>query len=364
MPAPTAAVSSLSRQLAAPMRLSSLALRESDLEFFLQEACRSAAEGVGAGFAGVLQYRADEQIFVLQAGVGMQARFVGRTRIAADLGTTAGLAWHAGEPVHFGRFAAGGRLRMLDTAIGHGVRWLVSIPVPGEGEERFGVLEVGSAGAGEFAQGDLAFLQGLADCIGAAVQRHADRACRADRATLVAERRRVVRKPQPDTLGRPEASTRPDRQRRSQGGCDRTEFPTAQNAAMRRQPSTACSKTPRCRMEAGSPWLVVPRPLRPAQLDCFLHGLFGTECNGMNKRVVSALARLWHDPWVEAASRAGLPRAVAADDLASTLASVPAGLPATRAVPGLLASVGHPYAGSVNAQSKGRIGHARRGKQV
>jgi len=104
---------------------------------------------------------------------------------------------------------------MLDTAIGHGVRWLVSVPVPGEGEERFGVLEVGSAGAGEFAQCDLAFLQGSADCIGAAVQRHADRAHRSVTPWVG--------------------------QRRSQGDGDRTEFPTVQNAAMRRQPSTFCS---------------------------------------------------------------------------------------------------------------------------
>ncbi len=201
------------------------------MEFLLQEACRSATEGVGAGFAGVLQYRADEQAFVLQAGVGMQAHFVGRTRIAADLGTTAGLAWHVGQPVHFGRFAAGGRLCMLGTAIGHGVRWLVSVPVHGEGEEMFGVLEVGSAATGAFAQGDLAFLQGLADCIGAAVERHADQARRADRAMLAAERRRAVFEPQRNDVRWPEDPTGPDRQRRTHADGDRMRFLTARNAA-------------------------------------------------------------------------------------------------------------------------------------
>ncbi len=197
---PAAAVLLLSRQLAALMRLDDLARRESNLEFLLQETCQSAAEGVGAKFARVLQYRADEQAFVLQAGVGTQARFVGRTRVAADLGTTAGLAWHTGQPIHFRDFAAGGRLNMLDTAIRRDVRRLVSVPVHGEGGEMFGVLEVGSAEAGEFAQCDLAFLQGLADRISVAVERHADQARRADRATLVAERRRALREPQRDSV--------------------------------------------------------------------------------------------------------------------------------------------------------------------
>ncbi len=65
--------------------------------------------------------------------------------------------------------------------------------------------------------------------------------------------------------------------------------------------------------------------VRPPQLDCFLHALIGTEHNGMETSVLSALARLGHDPWVEAARLAGLPSAVAADDLASALASAPAG---------------------------------------
>ena len=95
---------------------------------------------------------------------------------------------------------------MWDTAVGHGIRRLVSVPVHGEGGERFGVLEVGSAEAGEFAPCDLAFLQALADGVGAAVERHADRARRADRATLAAERRRAVREPRLGGVWQPEVT--------------------------------------------------------------------------------------------------------------------------------------------------------------
>ncbi len=65
--------------------------------------------------------------------------------------------------------------------------------------------------------------------------------------------------------------------------------------------------------------------VRPSQFDCFLHALVRAEYNGMETSVLSALARLGHDPWLEAARLAGLPRTVAADDLAITLASAPAG---------------------------------------
>ena len=190
-PAPCA-IPPPSRHLAMLVRFYELARRSGDLGSILQEACRSAAEGVGADYAAMLQYCEYEQTFVLQAGVGVQTGFVGRTRIAAGLETTVGLAWHD-QPVHFRRFPAGSRIRLLEVMTRQGVHRLVSVPVPGVGRAAFGVLEVGSAETGEFAQRDLLFLQTLADCIGAAVGRHADQASRADRAALAAERHSAVR---------------------------------------------------------------------------------------------------------------------------------------------------------------------------
>lgn len=180
------------RHPAALARFDAVAHRPGNPELILQEACRSAVEGVDAGYAGMLQYRVGERSFVLQAGVGMPARFVGRARIAAGLETTAGLAGHADQPIHFRRFPAGDCIWALDALTGQGVHRLVSVPVPREGGAAFGVLEVGSAEAGEFAPSDLLLLQVLADGVGAAVERHADRARRADRATMSAERHRAM----------------------------------------------------------------------------------------------------------------------------------------------------------------------------
>ena len=193
-----AAISSPSRQVALSAQFDARACQDGDLESMLHEACRTAAEGVGTRFVGLLQHRADEQAFVLQAGIGWQARMVGRVRIAADLQTTAGLAWHFGQAIHFRHLVAGGRIRIPDALARCGVHRVISVPVRGATAEAFGVLEVASAAAGEFVQHDLLFLQALADSVAAAVDRHAGLASQADQTALAAERRVFVRKAAPD----------------------------------------------------------------------------------------------------------------------------------------------------------------------
>ena len=163
------------RQAALIGRFDVLTHLEGDLDAVVCEACRVAAGGTGAGIAGVLQYRADEDAFVLQAGIGWPAGMVGRTRVAADLGTTAGLAWLTGQLVQFRELDATGYIRPLEALAGHGIHRIVSVPIRGDGQRAFGVLEVGSAEAGEFTRHDLSFLQGIANGVAMAVGLHASR---------------------------------------------------------------------------------------------------------------------------------------------------------------------------------------------
>jgi hypothetical protein len=58
-------------------------------------------------------------------------------------------------------------------------------------------------------------------------------------------------------------------------------------------------------------------------LNEFLFAAIGTEANGMTLSVLSAFARLGHDPWQEAARLAGLPKSEAAESLARTIAGMP-----------------------------------------
>ena len=196
-PAPSASAEAARRGTAFPSfrqaaligRFDVLAHLQGDLDAVACEACRVAAEGTGAGIAGVLQYRADEDAFVLQAGVGWPARMVGRTRVAADLSTTAGLAWLAGQLVQFHELNATDRTRVPEAIVGHGMHRIVSVPIRGEGQRAFGVLEVGSVEAGEFTRHDLSFLQGIANGVAMAVKLHASRT---EQAELAVKRRAAL----------------------------------------------------------------------------------------------------------------------------------------------------------------------------
>lgn len=64
-----------------------------------------------------------------------------------------------------------------------------------------------------------------------------------------------------------------------------------------------------------------PRPT----FDAFLYASVGTEENGMELSVVSALARFGVDPWQEAARLATLPQELAADGLRLLLDRLPEG---------------------------------------
>ncbi len=72
--------------------------------------------------------------------------------------------------------------------VGHGVHRMVSVPIRGDSQRAFGVLEVGSAEAGEFAQHDLSFLQGIANGVAMAVGLQAGRISRTEQAELAVER--------------------------------------------------------------------------------------------------------------------------------------------------------------------------------
>jgi hypothetical protein len=60
-----------------------------------------------------------------------------------------------------------------------------------------------------------------------------------------------------------------------------------------------------------------------SKLDAFLFASIGEEESGMPLSVASALARLGNDPWVEAEKLTAMPRAIAAETLASMIAKIP-----------------------------------------
>ena len=161
------------RQMSLAAWFSTFADQHDDLDLVAYEACKVAAVGVRARFVGLLQFRADQRAFVLQAGVGWQGTEAGSVRQAADLTTTAGIAWHTGQLTHFRSLPPCGRVRAIGPMRARGVQSVLSVPIRGEAGEGFGVLEVGSLETGKFTRHDGSFLQALAYDLAAAVGQQA-----------------------------------------------------------------------------------------------------------------------------------------------------------------------------------------------
>ena len=114
------------------------------------------------------------------------------TRVAADVGTTAGLAWLTGQLVQFRQLDAIGCIRVPEAMVGHGIRRMVSVPIRGGGQKAFGVLEVGSTDADEFTRRDLTFLQSIADIVSAVMSLQSARLGRPEQAELLARRQAAL----------------------------------------------------------------------------------------------------------------------------------------------------------------------------
>lgn len=151
------------------------ALQATDFDVLLQEACRISATGLGSELSKVLEYRPEEDKFLLRAGIGWKPGVVGHARVAADLGSAAGYAFRTGEAVlssHLGAAAAQGegRFRASPVMVEHGVRRAINSPIRGR-DGSFGVLEVDSPEESKFTQADIAFMEGVANILGVAMER-------------------------------------------------------------------------------------------------------------------------------------------------------------------------------------------------
>lgn len=66
--------------------------------------------------------------------------------------------------------------------------------------------------------------------------------------------------------------------------------------------------------------------LQNSLLNEFLFAPVGTEANGMTLTMISVLARLGYDPWLQAAELAKLPKPEATESLAQIIANTPNGI--------------------------------------
>ena len=146
------------------------ALRAEDFGRLLQRATELCAEGMGAQFCKALEYKRDQDLLLVVAGVGWGPDVVGQAVVGADLASPAGFALKTGQPVISNHLENEQRFRTPQLMADHGVRRAVNVIIRNR-EGDFGVLEVDDTREGQFDPADIAFMQGFANLLGGAIER-------------------------------------------------------------------------------------------------------------------------------------------------------------------------------------------------
>ena len=148
------------------------ALRATELDGVLDQACEVAAKGLETSFAKVLEFRPASQDFLLRNGVGWKPGVVGRIVLAADLASPAGFALRTKMPVVSNHLAAETRFRTPAVLAEHEIHRAINVIVEGDAGLPFGVFEADSSDRSQFTVHDLSFMQSLANILSAAITRH------------------------------------------------------------------------------------------------------------------------------------------------------------------------------------------------
>ncbi len=151
------------------------ALENDDLDAILTKACALAAQGLEVTLAKVLERRRDSEDFLIRAGVGWRDGVVGVATIPGGMKSPAGYAFETGEPVISNHLGREDRFRTPEIMVEHGVQRAINVLLGGS-EDRYGVLESDSKSEGAFSVTDINFLESLANTLGVAIEKEADRA--------------------------------------------------------------------------------------------------------------------------------------------------------------------------------------------
>ncbi len=146
------------------------ALKGTDLDALLQEACRLVAEGLNVRFCKVLELIPGEQRLLVRAGVGWRDGVVGHAKLDAGDGSAAGHAVRTDNPVISNNLAEETRFQTPRLLIEHGIERAMNVIIRVDSKP-FGVLEVDSRHSGLFFEHDIVFLRASANLLGVAIER-------------------------------------------------------------------------------------------------------------------------------------------------------------------------------------------------
>ncbi|MBE7210787.1 MAG: GAF domain-containing protein [Gluconacetobacter diazotrophicus] len=159
------------RQQAALSAFGLHALRTTDLDELLRAATEHCAHGLSVSLCKILRPDPGTGELLLHAGTGWKPGTVGQATVGADLASPAGYALRTGAPVISNHLEHEDRFRTPALMAEHDVRRAVNVLITAH-RQPWGVLEADSPDPGAFEPEDVAFLQGLANLLGVAVERH------------------------------------------------------------------------------------------------------------------------------------------------------------------------------------------------
>ncbi len=146
------------------------ALEGIPLQTLLDEACAVVSRVLGLELAKVLELDPDGDTLLVRAGVGWQEGVVGTRKVPADATSQAGLALRSHEPVVVENLAGDARLGGTALLKEHGVVSGLCAAIHGR-EGPYGVLGAHSTRRRTFTRNDVNFLRGVANILGAAIER-------------------------------------------------------------------------------------------------------------------------------------------------------------------------------------------------
>lgn len=159
------------QQQATVAQLGQQALDNINLDELCEQACHLVAQQLQVEYTKVLELT-DQETLLLRSGVGWQPGLVRQAPIGTNLDSQAGYTLASAKPVIVEDLSTETRFKGPALLVDHGIVSGISTIIPGK-NRALGVLGAHTRQKRRFSEDDAAFLQAIANIIGAAVERTA-----------------------------------------------------------------------------------------------------------------------------------------------------------------------------------------------
>jgi putative methionine-R-sulfoxide reductase with GAF domain len=157
-------------QQAEVARFGQLALEGTDIDELGQEASRILTEVLEIDYGGVMKLDPSGEELLLVAADGLPKELVGAARIPAGYRSQSGYALATGMSIVVNDWDQESRFQQSELQRTQGMKSAATILIKGKGQP-FGVIGAGSRRQREFTQGDVDFMQALANVLANAIER-------------------------------------------------------------------------------------------------------------------------------------------------------------------------------------------------